>query len=207
MLLGAAQVGPARARAPGQAAPLPAVAAQHVDAQMADLGTPAFVDGMAGLLLLYAGRDPKVASAIAHRVLARAPSATGEVAQSLRLAGFDPAIAGLGQSLGQSLGGSLGGLPARPGVTLAAPQTGGPARAGAALIGSGWDGGQRSAGRRPSAGGGGVGQISSPVTISPAGAPAPTGGGQAVQINQTVTITVSDTLLPFLSDLATPQLR
>ncbi|WP_200343390.1 hypothetical protein [Rhodovibrio sodomensis] len=84
--------GPARA----QAAPaLPVAVARLVDAQLVDLGTPAFVDGLAGLLVVHAGRDPDRAGAIGRRVLARAPDADGQVARALALAGFDPATAGL----------------------------------------------------------------------------------------------------------------
>ena len=74
---------------------VPAAAARHVAAQMADLGTPAFVDGLAGLLVLHAGRDRAVAGAIGRQVVTAAPAAGGQVARALRLAGFDPAVAGL----------------------------------------------------------------------------------------------------------------
>jgi hypothetical protein len=77
------------------AAGVPDAAARQVAAQMADLGTPAFVDGLAGLLVLHAGRDREIAGAIGQRVLTSAPTAGGQVARALRLAGFDPAVAGL----------------------------------------------------------------------------------------------------------------
>lgn len=78
-----------------EAASVPDAAARQIAAQMADLGTPAFVDGLAGLLVLHAGRDREVAGAIGRRVVTSAPAAGGQVARALRLAGFDPAVAGL----------------------------------------------------------------------------------------------------------------
>lgn len=91
------------------AASVPDAAARQIAAQMADLGTPAFVDGLAGLLVLHAGRDREIAGAIGHRVMTRAPAAGGQVARALRLAGFDPAVAG------------LDGGPADPDTAAAAP--------------------------------------------------------------------------------------
>jgi hypothetical protein len=121
--------GSARAQ-DGSTGGLPAVAAGHLDAQMADLGTPAFVDGLAGLLLAHAGRNPDRAGAIGRTVLARAPGADGEVAEALRLAGFDPAVAGLdGAAAGRRVpvgddvtgAAATDGISAQPGMAPAGP--------------------------------------------------------------------------------------
>jgi len=173
---------------PVTAGQLPPEAVRHLDQQLADLGRPAFVDGLAGLLLVHARRQPAVAGAMARRVLARAPAARSEVARALRLAGFDPAIAGLddrpgGQRAAPPPAVAVAGLPAVAGAGV-------PAGAGAALR----DGqrGQGAARRQTGGGAGGAGGAG--VTFSvPMDTPVPTSGAA--------------TLRPGPGDLATPQLR
>ena len=159
---------------------LPPGAARHLDQQLADLGRSAFVDGLAGLLLVHAGRQPAVAGAMARRVLARAPAARAEVARALRLAGFDPGVAGLDDR--------TGGQQAAPPPAVAG--AGVPAGAGAALR----DGQRGQGAARRQSGGGAGGPAGARVTFSvPMDTPVPSSGAA--------------TLPPGPGDLATPQLR
>lgn len=162
----------------GPAVGVPVAAARHIDAQLADLGTPVFVDGLAGLLIAHAGRNPERAGAVGRTVLARAPEAGGQVAEALKLAGFDPAVAGLAGHRVPTP------VPAADDVTGAPVADGVFARPGMALVqtpySSSGGGSSRSGG-----GGGGVGGI----------------GGVSLSLS------AGQTARPGLADLATPQLR
>jgi hypothetical protein len=155
----------------------PVVAGGYLDAQLADLGTPAFVDGLAGLLIAHAGRNPERAGAIGRRVLARAPGAGGQVAEALSLAGFDPAVVGLAAGRAPADG------PATADVTGAQVADGVVARPGMALVqpphSTSGGGSSRSGG---GGGGGGVGGV-------------------------TLSLSAGQTARPGVAGLATPQLR
>lgn len=155
----------------------PVVAGGYLDAQLADLGTPAFVDGLAGLLIAHAGRNPERAGAIGRRVLARAPGAGGQVAEALSLAGFDPAVVGLAADRLPTDG------PATADVTGAQVADGVVARPGMALVqaprSTSGGGSSRSGG---GGGGGGVGGV-------------------------TLSLSAGQTARPGVAGLATPQLR
>ena len=174
--------------APAAAPPLSAVAIRHLDQQLADLGRPAFVDGLAGLLLVHAGGKPAVAGAMARRVLARAPTARSEVARALRLAGFAPGVAGLGDGPGGQDAVPPGA--AESADVEAAENADVPAAVGAALRDGrpGW----RAAGPR-----------------SPAGARASAGGSAAflAPMSTPVPTSAAATLRPGPAGLATPQVR
>lgn len=161
----------------GPAAGTPVVTADYLDAQLADVGTPAFVDGLAGLLIAHAGRNTERAGAIGRHVLARAPEAGGEVAEALRLAGFDPAVAGLDAHRAPAR------RPATDDVTGAQAADGASARPGMALVQAPYS---PSGGGSSQFGGGGGGSGAGGVTLS---------------------LSAGQTARPGVAGLATPQLR
>ena len=203
---------------------LPARAIQQLDAQLTDLGRPAFVDGVAGLLLVHAGRDPRLARAMLRHLLHRAPTATLQAARALRLAGFDPAAHGLGVQPRPS-----DGVPAEDGGSTAAAVQPGAAVAGPTTPADTTLGVQPRPGRgwptrddRPP----GVAvqpEVAVPVPITPAGStlsvqPGPgdrvlteDGDATAAAVQPraavAVPITAAATLRPSVAGLATPQLR
>ena len=161
----------------GPAAGIPVVTADYLDAQLADVGTPAFVDGLAGLLIAHAGRNTERAGAIGRHVLARAPGAGGQVAEALRLAGFDPAVAGLDAHRAPAR------RPATDDVTGAQVADGVFAQPGMALV---------QAPNSPS--GGGSSQFGG-------------GGGGSGGGGVTLSLSAGQTARPGVAGLATPQLR
>ncbi|WP_027287548.1 hypothetical protein [Rhodovibrio salinarum] len=159
---------------------LPSAVARQLDVQMADLGTPAFVDGFAGLVLAHAGRDATRARAMAKWVVDRVPNAAPEVARALELAGFAPLGAGLAAKTRSAHASPvLSGVPGGDGVR-AVPG----AAVGTRDLGGG--GGGRTRGGSGGAGGGAA-------LGSAPGYPAP--------------ISARQTFRPAPDDLATPQLR
>ena len=176
VLVGAVAGGRALAQ-DGPAAGIPVVTADYLDAQLADVGTPAFVDGLAGLLIAHAGRNAERAGAIGRHVLARAPEAGGQVAEALRLAGFDPAVAGLDAHRAPAR------RPATDDVTGAQVADGVFAQPGMALV---------QAPNSPS--GGGSSQFGG-------------GGGGSGGGGVTLSLSAGQTARPGVAGLATPQLR